>query len=109
MIGAFFFYGGGKTPGRIKKIKEWKVDKNKAFDILNRTAEGDISLVRRLIDGKEFVTNHVLVNSINGERKMIKKFHFDCINVDIRSYKYSDCEDGVVRTEKTIHINEFLI
>ena len=103
MICMFFFFSGGTIPVKIKKVKEWKRENDKEFYIVGRTDEGDIGRVIRLSDDKIFSIDQTY-DCKNGGKIIIKKFHFDCIHVDIRYYRYE--LDELVRTKETIHINE---
>lgn len=120
MICAFFFYGGGKVPGRIKNVKEWKREKDKAFYILGRTDEGEIDWVRRvsdgyffevkrLSDGFNFELGYVQDGKYNSSVVYIEEFCEDLIHVNISYTVENPVTKNVSVCNKTIPINDIII
>lgn len=87
----------------INKVKEWK--SNAAFEILEYQTSGQIKSVVRLNDGKYFETHKMYVNQDNKDN-FVFIFHNDCMNVDIKSYKYSGGANWFNGIFKTVHIND---
>ena len=100
MIGLFFFFA---RPDKIKKVKDWKRNKDIAFEIITRNGHGAIQVVKRISDNQLFEVINFYKFPV-GENA-VRYFCEDLIHVSVRTF-WKDMSGIDSPENRTIHIND---